>query len=416
MKKLLKVMAIALLAMLGLNSCSNEATPPSEFIEVDYSKALVGTWTSVEPDYAEAMIIKEDGSFTVSGVMGGNYHEQKGTIKTVNNKVTLTLDNGEKWEGRLEMVVGETFSIILNEKLDFRLTYHYCKEDLSDEIIGMWVCNDFTTDGTDMMIQTFYDDGKCTLTGYLPQEASSEQVKNEATDYKVVGDLLFISIPGETPFHVVDKLVYTPNGTAYGDILTLKTFPKVEDDFVETVWSFLRVKQDLDLADKAYNYSSAYVSNAKGKDEDFSITGRTFNISKIKADDFNMMFHSALFALEFSENSKSIKQTFIINDVDTGYDTPITIDDNKVTLKMSEGNPSFRDVDMFMFQDKDNSQLHIYMPTESFINYFANLELVTLLTESKIDPTDADAVAKVFADMEARIDSINVSFVLKARR
>ena len=130
--------------------------PPPEFIEVDYNKALVGTWTSVEADYAEAMIIKEDGSFTVSGVMGGNYHEQKGTIKAVNNKVTLTLDNGEKWNGRLEMVVGETFSIILNEKLDLRLTYHYCKEDLADEIVGMWVCNDFTTDGTNMMIQTFY--------------------------------------------------------------------------------------------------------------------------------------------------------------------------------------------------------------------------------------------------------------------
>ena len=411
--KLFKVMAIALLAILGLNSCSNETTPP-EFIEVAYHKALVGTWTRVEADYAEAMIIKEDGSFTVSGVMGGNYHEQKGTIKAVNNKVTLTLDNGEKWDGRLEMVVGETFSIILNEKLDLRLTYHYCKEDLSDEVIGMWVCNDFTTDGTNMMIQTFYEDGKCTLTGYLPQEANPEQVKNEATDYKVVGDLLFISIPGEKPFHVVDKLTYTPNGTAYGDILTLKTYPEVEGNFEETVWSFLRIKQNLDLADKAYNYSSAYISNAKGKDEDFSITGKTFNISRIKADDFNMMFHSVLFALEF--NTDSIKQTFIVNDVDTGFDTPITVDGNKVTLKMSTGNPAFRDVEMFMFQDKDNTQLHIYMPTKSFINYFANLELVTLLTESKIDPADADAVAKVFANMDERIDSINVSFVLKARK
>ena len=56
------------------------------------------------------------------------------------------------------------------------------------------------------------------------------------------------------------------------------------------------------------------------------------------------------------------------------------------------------------------------MLTQSFINYFANLEFTTLLTEGKIDESDATAVAKVFADMEARVESINVSFVMKARK
>ena len=83
---------------------------------------------------------------------------------------------------------------------------------------------------------------------------------------------------------------------------------------------------------------------------------------------------------------------------------------------MSAGNPSFRDVEMYMFQDQDDCQLHMYMHTDAFINYFANLELVTLLTEGKIDPTDAAAIAKVFADMEARIESINVTFVMKVRK
>ena len=54
------------------------------------------------------------------------------------------------------------------------------------------------------------------------------------------------------------------------------------------------------------------------------------------------------------------------------------------------------------------------MPTSSFINYFGNLEFVTLLSEGKLDPTDATAVEKVFTDMEARVESINVSFVFKA--
>ena len=36
------------------------------------------------------------------------------------------------------------------------------------------------------------------------------------------------------------------------------------------------------------------------------------------------------------------------------------------------------------------------------------------MVEGKIDPTDDAAVAKVYADMEARVESINVSFVMKA--
>ena len=83
---------------------------------------------------------------------------------------------------------------------------------------------------------------------------------------------------------------------------------------------------------------------------------------------------------------------------------------------MSTENPAYRKVDMYMFQDKDNTQLHMYMHTNDFINYFANMELYNLLASGKIDPTDATASEKVFADMEARIESIHVSFVLKARK
>jgi hypothetical protein len=82
---------------------------------------------------------------------------------------------------------------------------------------------------------------------------------------------------------------------------------------------------------------------------------------------------------------------------------------------MSAVNPACRKVEMYMFQDADDSQLHMYMNTDAFINYFANLDVIALVTEGKIDPTDAAAVEKVFADMEARVESINVSFVLKAR-
>ena len=210
-------------------------------------------------------------------------------------------------------------------------------------------------------------------------------------------------------------MIYTPNGTALGDILTENQYVYSDNGLVEITTSFLRVKEYINLPEKIYDYSSAYVSNAKGTDEDFTITGNTFNMANIKAGDFDMMFRAVLFCVEFP-NANTIKQHFRVNGVETGFDTPITVNGNKVTLDMNASNPAFRDVEMYMFQDKDDTQLHMYMPTSSFINYFANLELVTMMTEGKIDPADAAAVEKVFADMESRVESINVSFVLKARK
>lgn len=92
----------------------------------------------------------------------------------------------------------------------------------------------------------------------------------------------------------------------------------------------------------------------------------------------------------------------------------IIVEGNKVTLDMSTSNPACRKVEMYMFQDKDDSQLHIYMHTNAFINYFANLDVVDLIARGKISQTDTAAIEKIFADMEARVESINVSFVFKA--
>lgn len=413
-------MIVALVAMVGLNSCSKDCD--HDFIEHDFTKELVGTWTYDEGEQAEAIEINPDGSFTITGVMKhGALYEEKGTIKVVNNKVTLAYNSGDVFEGRLELVAGKSLSIVLFEEENIRLTYDYCKEDLSDEIIGMWVCMDTPANAeSEMMIETFYENGKSTLTGFLPLEGDSEQVKNEATDYMVIGDLLFIHIPADkfgdkTPFYVVHKMIYTPNATAMGDIMTMKSIAKAEGGYVAGTSSWLRVKQHLNLNNKVYDYSSAYVSNVKGKDEDFSILGNTLNIAKIEANDFDMMFRSVLSCFEFDANSMTYR--FRRDDgFEMEFDTQIAVDGNKVTLDMSSINPACRKVEMHMFQDKDDSQLHMYMHTDAFINYFANLDIIALITEGKIAQTDEAAIAKVFADMEARVESINVSFILKARK
>ena len=412
--KIFKFLAVALVAMLGFTACDKDCD--HNFIEHDFTQDIVGTWTTLNGELAEAMVIKADGSFTTTGIMkGGSLYEEKGTIKVVNNKVSLIFEGDtDVIEGRLELVVGKSLSIVINEEYDIRLTYDYCENDLSDEIVGMWVCNDGWTN--DIAIQTYTNDGKSTMTTATSIDTNNPIV-NKESDYIVVGDMLFRKIPAVdgTGYskYIIARMVYSPNGTAFGDIMTHTVYIPSENGVIENVSSWLRIKQSLNLTG-TYDYSSAYVSNAKGKDEDFTIFEHIFNIANISADNFDVFYRSELFCLGL--NANSIKHYFLPYDRDVEVETPITVDGNKVTLDFSAIVPALRKVEMYMFQDADDSQLHIYMPTQSFINYFANLEIVTMLQGGKLDPTDATVVAKVFADMEARVESINVSFVMKARK
>ena len=417
--KIFKLMAIAFVAMLGFAACDKDCG--HDFIEHDFTKELVGTWTYLAGNgQAEAMVIKTDGSFTTTGVMlGGSLYEEKGTIKVVNNKVTLAFDgDNETFEGRLEFVAGKSMSIVMFNDNDVRLDYDYCENDLSDEILGMWVCNDGPSDKeTDMVIQTFNEDGTVTKTGW--SVGSNEFIVKGALTYKVVGDLLFHQRPSDmvtegVAANFASKLTYMPNANQLGDMLTNTAIKLVNGQAIELSMSMLRIKQSLDLTGKTYDYSSAYVSNAKGKDEEFSMLGHTFNMANIAGHNFNMLFRSELFSVDL--NANSITQRFRANGQDIEIVIPITVDKNKVTLDLSTENPAYRKVDMYMFQDQDNTQLHMYMHTNDFINYFANMELYNLLASGEIDPTDATAIEKVFADMDARIESINVSFVFKARK
>ena len=405
MKKLLLMFAVVGVLF---TACNKETDCDHEFIEHDFASELVGTWTYLNDEgQAEAMVIKEDGSFAITGIMQGGYlYEENGTIEVVNNKVTLAYESGDLFEGRLELVSGKSMSIVFNDEYNVRLDYDYCANDLSDEIIGMWVCNDGVAG---MAIQTYQEGGKCVYTGF--SLGANDYMTNFESTYEVFGDMMYQKT-GDRYF--ATRLTYVPNGNSLGDVLSTTSTILINDEYVTSSYSFLRIKQHLDFTSKIYDYSAAYVTNAKGKDEDFNITGCSFNMAKIKAYDFDAMFRAVLYCIEM--NGNSIKQHFRPNGVESGFETPITVDGNKVTLHMSVANPAYRDVEMYMFQDKDNTQLHMYMPTSSFINYFANLELVTMLIEGKIDTANTTAVEKVFADMAERVESINLSLVLKARK
>lgn len=108
--KIFKFLAVALVAMLGFSACEEDCD--HDFIEVDHSKDLVGTWTCFTENYAEALVINADGSVLSTGVEDGEYWENvKGNIKTVNNKMTLTFEDNDNFEGRFEMITGEAFTI-----------------------------------------------------------------------------------------------------------------------------------------------------------------------------------------------------------------------------------------------------------------------------------------------------------------
>ena len=418
-----KFWVIALVAILGLNSCSEDCD--HEFIEHDYSQDLVGTWTYLEEGQAEAMVIKADGSFEVTGVMnGGNgaLYEEKGTIKVVNNKVTLAFDGDkETFEGRLEFVAGKSLSLVMFDDNNIRLTYNYCKEDLSDEIVGMWVCNDGPQNiENDIIIRTYDKNGKVTTTGIYAGGDNTNPIMGSEANYKVVGDLVFKEFPKDISditgiTHSAERLIYTPKAIASGDIMTFLFYMPVGDKDVESRSSYLRISQSLDLAGKAYDYNNTYVSNVKGLDEDMTMMGYTFNIGKMEGKNLDKMLKTLLFAVEFP-NANTIKYQYHYNGQNLVFEAPIVVDGNKVTIKMSEFSPYYRDVDMYMFQDKDDCQLHMYMPTYAFINYFANMDLAALTVTGDIDLTDAAAVEAIFERMDERVESINVSFTFKATK
>ena len=414
--KNLKLLAVALVAMFGFTACNKDCG--HEFIEYDYNEALVGTWTYfADNGQAEAMVIKADGSFTTTGVMqGGSLYEEKGTIKVVNNKVTLAFEgDNEAYEGRLELVAGKSMSIVMFNDNDVRLDYDYCEEDLADEVVGMWVCTYVPWMDADMAVNVYQADGKAFFTGFVGN-VDFDYAANVETTYTVIGDLMFQSNPMSyegAPEYLAFRMDYSPNGSEQGDVLTNTNIMVFGDEVIETTASMIRIRQSLDLKGQTYAYKSAYVSNVKGKDEDFSVMGQTFNMANINAGNFDMLFGADLYSAVL--NANSITHQFRPNRQLVEIVTPITVVGNKVTLDYSGAHPACRKVEVYMFQDQADSQMHMYMPTSSFINYIANMVIGEMIAAEELDPTDIAAIEKVYTDMEARIESINVSLVLKAR-
>ena len=413
-----KILLMALVAMCGLNSCSDDCN--HDFIEHDYTQDLVGTWTYDVGDQAEAMVIKADGSFTITGVMKhGALYEEKGTIKAENNKVTLTYESGDVFDGRIELVAGKSMSIVFNKEYDVCLTYDYCENDLSDEIVGMWVSTDAPTEnGNIMTVQTYKENGKATYTGF--GSYVDEFLINDETNYKVVGDLLFYELPqnmlpeGVYPY-IIKRLTYAPNGNALGDLMVQKSKKMVDGKEVERVSTMLRVKQNLNLAGKKYDYTKTFVTNAKGEDKDIPFLDTSFNFAKMDGSIIDKFLKSILFSVEFPD-ANTLKYSYLIEGEEIVMAAPIEVEGNKMTVKMSENVPFYQDVEIYTFQDQDNTQMHLYIPTASFEKFFANTCVAVLLGYGDLDINDTEAIAGVYQNVADALESINLSIVMHSNK
>ena len=410
MKKFFLFCMMALVTMCGLNSCSEDCD--HEFIEYDYSQALVGTWTCLQGNYAKALVINADGSAVSTGVEDGEYWEGvKGNIKTVNNKMTMTFEDEDNWEGRFEMVAGEAFTIYEENGESF--TFRYCANDLAEEIVGMWVCtNSFANTQNDMLIQTFKEDGTSIMTGYISD--MEDFVTNAGgSTYKVIGDLFINILPadavaGGVPPYMAMRLDYAPNGTGYGDIMT---FTHYLADGTKNSDTYLRIKQHLELPGMKYDYIKTFVTNVKGLDKDIEFMGTTFNFAKMDGVMMDKALKAILFNVEFPD-AKTIKYSCYYNNQPMSMEAPIAVDGNKMTVKMSEKNAAYKNVDLYTFQDQDNTQMHMYMHSTGFINFFGNMQVTMMEQLGMLDTTDAAAVQAVFQSIDDAVETINVSFVM----
>ena len=415
MKKIFIFCMMALVAMCGLQSCSEDCD--HDFAEVDYSQDLVGVWTCMEEGYAEALVIKENGSIVSTGLEGDRYWEDvKGTWKASNNKITMIFEDDDNFEGSFDLFPGNILSLV-DSKTGERTNYYYCKEDFSEIVVGMWVCKDGLMEGNeDMSIHTYKEDGTVVLTGF-GFDGNAFLNKGENT-YKVVGDLLFVRMKGLAEDDIEPcaamELMYLSNGNESGGTLyTFGYFPNAEGEIDWTIQSFLSVKQSLNLAGKKYDYSDIYVTNVKGLDKDIQFHPEyTFNFAKMDGVLLDKILKSILFTVEFPD-ANTFKYSCSYPNPNTSLDAPMVVDGNKVTVKMSERNPAYRDIDFYMFQDYDDSQLHMYLPTYSFINFYGNMQVIMMEQLGKIDTKDAEAVKAVYDSLDDAVETINVSFVMK---
>ncbi len=404
--KIFNYLVVTLVVMMGLNSCSKDCN--HDFIEHDYSKELVGTWSIIGPDHAEALVIKADGTMELTAIHEGEFFETKARYEVVNNRMTVAWEDGTTDEGRLNVVAGDAFSLIINEETGAGYYFVYCHEDLSDELIGSWmVQSDITSE-----IHTYYEDGKGDCVSYYYHLGEQYETKISGT-YKLVGDILFENINmGEGDvYSYASRISYTPNGSPFGDVMTGKSMTMQEDEIQESIGTVVRVKQSLDLTSKKYNYSDCYVTNVKGNDMDIEFMGYTFNFAEMDGSGLDVMLKTLFFNLEF--DADTLNYSYQFNNGKETFNAPIVVEGNKITIKMSEKESTLKDVVFYTFQNVNCNEMQLCMDKTAFVNFYTNMQaMLKEATDEQFDITNADSVKDIYKQINDAVETIKLTLVM----
>ena len=193
------------------------------------------------------------------------------------------------------------------------------------------------------------------------------------------------------------------------------TFKHYLFDGTESVQSWLRVKQNLNLTGKKYDYTKTFVSNAKGEDKDIPFLDTSFNFAKMDGSIIDKFLKSILFTMEFPD-ANTLKYSYWLEGQNIVMTAPIEIDGNKMTIKMSENVPVYQDVVVYTFQNMDNTQLQLNMPTASFEKFFGNTSVAVMLGHGQLDINDTEAIAGVYQTIADAVESINLSLVMHSSK
>ena len=410
MKKIFIFCMIALVAMVGLNSCSDDCN--HDFIEHDYTQDLVGTWSIIGPDRAEALVIKADGTMEFTCVDQGEYYEGTARYEVVNNRMKLMWDDGTTDEGRLDVVRGSSFLITVDEETGAGFYYTYCPEDLSDKMVGSWM---YQTDMTSE-IHSYYADGTADCRAYYYMDEPYESLITGT--YKVIGDILFETmVYGEGEDAVLSfasRISYKPDGSPFGDVMTSHSLGMNGEELEEYDAAVVRVKPSIDLAGKQYDYKETKVTNVKGDDMDINFMGYTFNFAKMDGSGLDAMLKALLFHIEFTD-ANTLRYTYQQNNGKETFDVPVEVEDYKVTVKMSAKMPTLKDVVFYAFQNEGGNQMHLCMDKAAFVNFYTNMQAMLMeATDEQFDITDAEAVNAIHNHIGQAVETIKVSFVMEA--
>ena len=388
-----KILLVALVAMCGLNGCSDDCD--HDFIEHDYTQELVGTWSVLGPESAETMVIKADGTVEFAGVHEAEFFESTARYELSNNRMKLVWDDGTTDEGRLNVVDGGAFSLVVDEGTGAGYYFQYCHDDFSDEIVGSWLVQDEVSH----RVWSYYADGTADCKKFYYVSASESFMPGT---YKVVGNILFdtYQFDEETTVSYGAKISFTPDGS----VMKNTALYAEENGVEEYVMDYLHIKPTPDLAGMEYAYSDCPMTNVIGYDKEVELMGRTLNFNNLENWVLATLLNEIFCQVDFPDADHFHYSSF---------QAPIAVEGHKMTVKMSEVVPTFKDVVFYTFQSADSNQLQLCMDKAAFVNFFTNMQCKYLdEMDEQFDITDADAVDAIYNTLNNTLLCIRVNLVL----